>query len=114
MATAERVPEGVRNLLQSSMPWFMSVSELGCPRREVEQGPQRNLALEAEHSGLSCGAAAQRLCMLTQLLTYPTLLPLLPRAGPRIPKGPWTGRMLHRALTSASLGPTSLHTGDAP
>lgn len=52
--------------------------------------------------------------MLTQLLTYPTLLLLLPRAGPRMPKEPWTGRMLHRALTSASLGPTSLHTWDAP
>ena len=70
--------------------------------------------MEAEHSGLSCGGAAQHLCTLTQLLTYPTLLLLLPRAGPRMPKEPWTGRMLHRALTSASLGPTSLHTWDAP
>lgn len=57
----------------------------------MEQGPQRSLALEAEHSGSSCGGAAQHLCMLTQLLTYTTLLPLLPRAGPRMHKGPWTG-----------------------
>ena len=41
MATAERVPEGVRNLLQSSMSWFMSVSELGCPSGKWSKGPEK-------------------------------------------------------------------------
>ena len=85
------MPEEVRNLLHSSMSWFMSVSELGCPRQGSGAGAPERPGFGAEHHGSSCGGAAQHLCMLTQLLTYPTLLPLLPRAGPRMHKGPWTG-----------------------
>lgn len=91
MAAAERVPEGVRNLFQSSMPWFMEVSELGCPRREVEQGPRE--AWLWRQSTLGCRAAVQLSIFACSPSYSPTLLCFLfcPELDQGCPRGPGQG-----------------------